>query len=68
MNYKIIGQTVPSVEISLNQGEQLFTQSGGMAWQSDGIEMSTNTRGGLLKGFGRMLAGEFYVYGSLHRY
>lgn len=58
MNYKIIGQTVPSVEISLNQGEQLFTQSGGMAWQSDGIEMSTNTRGGLLKGFGRMLAGE----------
>lgn len=58
MQYKIIGQTVPSVEINLNQGETLFTQSGGMAWQSDGIDMSTNTRGGLLKGFSRMLAGE----------
>lgn len=58
MDYKIIGQTVPSVEIYLKQGETLFTQSGGMSWQSDGIDMSTNTRGGLFKGFSRMLVGE----------
>lgn len=58
MQYKIIGSTVPAVEIAIRRGEGLFTQSGGMAWQTDGISMATNTRGGLLKGFGRMLSGE----------
>ncbi len=58
MNYKIIGNTVPAVEVQLNRGETMFTQSGGMSWQSDGIEMSTNARGGVLKGLGRMFAGE----------
>jgi len=58
MNYKIIGSTIPAVEVELNRGEAMFTQSGGMSWQSDGIEMSTNTRGGVLKGIGRMFAGE----------
>ena len=58
MEYKIIGNTIPAVEMQLNRGEVLFTQSGGMAWQSEGIEMSTNTRGGVLKGIGRMFAGE----------
>lgn len=36
----------------------MYTQSGGMAWMSEGVEMDTNTRGGLLKGVGRMFAGE----------
>ena len=36
----------------------MYTQSGGMAWMSDGIEMATNTRGGFMKGLGRMFAGE----------
>lgn len=58
MEYKIIGNTIPAVEIGLNQGEMMFTQSGGMSWQSDGIEMSTNARGGVLKGLGRMFSGE----------
>ncbi len=58
MNYKMIGKTIPAVEVQLNRGETMFSQSGGMAWQSDGIEMSTNTRGGVLKGLGRMFAGE----------
>lgn len=58
MNYKIIGDTVPVVEIKLNKGEKVYTQSGGMAYQSDGINMSTNTRGGIMKGIGRIFAGE----------
>lgn len=60
MQYKIIGTTVPAVEIALQQSESLFTQSGGMSWQTDGITMATNARGGLLKGFGRMLSGESF--------
>ena len=58
MEYRLIGNTVPAVEMTLNSGESIFTQSGGMVWQSEGIEMQTNTKGGLMKGLGRMLAGD----------
>lgn len=58
MQYKIIGQTVPVVEISLNRGETVYTQTGGMSYQTDGIAMKTNARGGLMKGIGRMFSGE----------
>ena len=58
MNYKLIGQTVPLVEMTLNKGETIYTQSGGMAYQSEGISMSTNARGGVMKSLGRMFAGE----------
>lgn len=60
MQYKIIGSTIPAVEIALQKSESVYTQSGGMSWQSEGISMSTNARGGLLKGFGRMLSGESF--------
>ena len=58
MNYEIIGNVVPAVEVSLCRGESMFTQSGGMFYQTEGIKMDTNTWGGLLKGIGRMFAGE----------
>jgi len=58
MNYKLIGQTVPVVEMNLNRGETVFTQSGAMTYQSDGISMQTNARGGVMKSLGRMFAGE----------
>lgn len=58
MDYKIVGKTVPAVEVTLNNGEAMYTQKGGMAWQSQGIKMSTNARGGVMKSLGRMFAGE----------
>lgn len=58
MQYQIIGTTVPAVQVTLNRGEALFTQSGAMAWMTQDIEMSTNARGGFFKGLGRMLGGE----------
>ncbi len=58
MEYKIIGQTVPVVEITLNRGQKVYTQSGGMAYQTTGIKMTTNTRNGIMSGIGRMFAGE----------
>ena len=58
MQYNILGQTVPIVEITLNKGESVYTQSGGMTYQTDGIEMKTNARGGLMKSLGRMFTGE----------
>ena len=58
MEYKVVGKTVPAVEVTLQKGETMFTQSGGMFWMSEGMEMNTNTRGGFMKGLGRMFAGE----------
>ncbi|MDD7517629.1 TIGR00266 family protein [Ruminococcus flavefaciens] len=58
MRYTIIGQTVPAVECELNQGESMYTQSGSMIWQTQGIKMSTNARGGLGRSLGRMFTGE----------
>ncbi len=59
MRYRLVGNTMPAVEVVFDApGEAMYTQSGGMAWMSDGIEMSTNTNGGLFKGVSRMFAGE----------
>ena len=58
MEYKVIGQTVPVVEMTLNEGETVYTQSGGMAYQSEGIGMKTNARGGIMKSIGRAFSGE----------
>lgn len=58
MKYEILGNTVPVVEVTLNRGESMYTQSGGMAWQTQGIKMSTNARGGVMKILGRMFTGE----------
>lgn len=58
MKYEIIGQTVPAVEVTLNKGESMFTQGGGMTWRTESVEMKTNTHGGIMKGLGRMLAGD----------
>ena len=58
MQYRIEGTVLQMLEVSLSQGEAIFTESGGMSWMTDGIEMSTNARGGLLSGLGRALAGE----------
>jgi len=58
MKFKINGDNLPTVEILLGDRESVYSESGGMAWMSDNIEMKTNTRGGLMKGIGRMFAGE----------
>ena len=58
MNYNIIGKTVPVLEIDLNKGEKVYTQSGAMAYQTEGIAMHTNARGGVMKSIGRIFAGE----------
>lgn len=58
MEYKLLGKTVPTVEITLNKGEAMYSQKGGMSWQTEGISMRTNAKGGVMKSLGRMFAGE----------
>lgn len=58
MRYEIKGTMLPSVDVWLEAGEAMYTESGGMAWMRGNVRMETSTRGGLLKGLGRSLAGE----------
>ncbi len=59
MKYKIVGNTMPAVEVFFDApGESMYTQSGGMAWMSEGISMNSNMKGGLGKSIGRMFSGE----------
>jgi len=58
MQSKIEGNVFPTLEVQLNKGESIYTQAGAMAWMSEGLSMSTSTRGGLMAGLGRALAGE----------
>lgn len=58
MRYEINGTTLQTLDIFLDNGESVFTESGGMAWMKGNVEMNTNTRGGLLKGLARSLSGE----------
>lgn len=58
MEAKILGDSLPVVTCKLKKGESIITENGGMSWMDDGIEMATSTNGGIMKGFGRALAGE----------
>lgn len=60
MKYTILGSTMPAVEVTFSQGEAMYTQSGGMSWMTEGIKMDTNTKGGIMKGIGRMFTGESF--------
>lgn len=57
MEYRIIGETLPAVEICMNKGESVYTESGGMAWMDPCFEMETSTRGGALKALKRSFSG-----------
>lgn len=59
MRYDVLGDTMPAVEVVFDTaGESMYTQSGGMAWMSEGVAMDSNMKGGLGKSIGRMFSGE----------
>ncbi|MBQ1533335.1 MAG: TIGR00266 family protein [Erysipelotrichaceae bacterium] len=62
MEYEIIGGSFPAVNVTLEKGETVFTQSGAMAWSDMNISMETNAEGGLLKSLGRALSGASLMF------
>ncbi len=60
MRYNVFGGVLPAVDLSLEQGESIYTQAGGMTWMTDGFHMETNMRGGFMKSLGRMFTGESF--------
>jgi uncharacterized protein (TIGR00266 family) len=58
MEYEIIGSTLQAVVIRLPEGQQLFSERGGMSWMTEHIDMQTNAEGGIGGIFKRMFSGE----------
>lgn len=58
MQHTIRGTVMQSVEITLNQGEAVYTEAGGMSWMSANISMDSGMKGGLMGAFKRAVAGE----------
>ena len=62
MKFEIFGGSFPAAEVTLNQDEQVVTQSGAMAWGDNDIEMTTDMEGGFLKSVGRMFSGASLMF------
>ena len=60
IDYKVFGDDIQVVEIGLDPGEGVRAEAGAMLYMEDGIEMQTNTGGGMFSGFKRMLTGESF--------
>lgn len=57
MQHSISGTVMQTLAIELQPGETVYSQSHAMCWMSDGVQMNTNTGGGLLKGLARSFSG-----------
>lgn len=58
MQYEVKGSIMPILEFTLNKGDVLWTEQGGMSWMNDGIKMDTGGRGGIGGFLGRIVTGE----------
>ncbi len=58
MQYTIRGTVMQSVEVTLDEGESVYTEAGGMAWMTANISMNTNMKGGMMGALKRAVSGE----------
>ena len=58
MKYKIEGDVMQILSLELDEGEEVFSESGAMAWMSANMGMESYMRGGLGAGIGRMFTGK----------
>lgn len=59
MNYKITGDNMQALLLSLNKGEHAYSDAGSMLYFRGAIQMDSKAKGGIMKSLGRALfAGE----------
>ena len=59
MDYRIVGDVMQALEVTLRQNEELFAEAGAMLYMGNGIELQAKMQGGIVKGLMRkFLAGE----------
>ncbi|MFP4385414.1 MAG: TIGR00266 family protein [Spirochaetia bacterium] len=64
IDYKIVGNDMQMVEVTLDPGEGVRAEAGAMIYMEEGIEMQTSTGGGIFKGLKRMITGESFFITS----
>lgn len=66
MKYQIICEgAFPMVKINLERGEKIKAESGAMVAMEDTVKVEGKIEGGILKGIGRMFAGENFFFQQL---
>lgn len=59
MEYKIVGDVMQALQLTLRQGEQVYAEAGSMLYMGAGIDLQARMQGGIVKGLMRkFLAGE----------
>lgn len=64
IDYKLIGDDMQLVEITLDPHETVRAEAGTMMYMDQNIQMETGTGGGLMKGLKRMFTGESFFITS----
>jgi len=60
IDYKLIGDDMQAVIITLDNGEMVQAEAGAMMYMTDGVEMNTGMGGGLMQGVKRIFSGESF--------
>lgn len=60
IDYRLIGDDLQAVIITLDAGEKVRAEAGAMMYMTDGIKMETSTGGGFWAGVKRAVAGESF--------
>ena len=59
MEYRIVGDVMQALQLTLRQGEEVFGEAGSMLYMGRGIDLQARMQGGVMKGLMRkFLAGE----------
>ncbi|MDQ3283794.1 MAG: TIGR00266 family protein [Acidobacteriota bacterium] len=59
MDYRIVGDVMQALELTLGAGEEVFAEAGSMLYMGAGVELQAKMQGGVVKGLMRkFLAGE----------
>jgi len=58
IDYKLVGDDMQAVVITLDPGETVQAESGAMMFMEDGIEATTEMQGGILGGVKPLVSGE----------
>jgi len=64
LEYRIIGETLETLEIRLAPGQAVMAETGALLYMGEGIDMRTNISGGLWQGIKRKMSGENYFVTS----
>jgi len=60
IDYRVVGDDMQAVIITLDKGETVRAESGAMLYMDPGVNMQATTAGGILKGLKRAIAGESF--------